>query len=166
MISVDSPWWKHVLRHRESENLSRAASSSYSPVHIFEHLRVKTRLTLFFYSSRFSFCSSSLNHPLLMHSIHFLLDLELEQSRIGTLVGGGTCRPFLFSTGIQNRWLIVLAHHPSIPHALQHKPTSMSGMLVLGCDICYFPDSQIRVIVIVCQRCSISYECHACACVC
>ena len=62
------------------------------------------------------------------------------------------------------QWLAILTHHPSIPHALQHKFISMSGMPVLGCEICDFPDSYTRVPVIGCQHCSISYKCHACVC--
>ena len=73
----------HIETLRE-QNLSGATSSSYVPVHVFEHFQglcVRTRLTLFSYSSHFpislSFCSSSSNHSLSMHSIHFLLNLEL-----------------------------------------------------------------------------------------
>ena len=47
--------------------------------------------------------------------------------------------------------------YPSIHHALHHKLMSISGMLVLSCEICYFACSQTNVGVIVCQRCSISY---------
>ena len=35
LVSRDSPKLKHVLRHRESKKLSRAASTSYCPVHLF-----------------------------------------------------------------------------------------------------------------------------------
>ena len=34
-MSRDSPKWKHLLRHRESKKLIRAASTSYFPVHLF-----------------------------------------------------------------------------------------------------------------------------------
>jgi len=48
--TLDSLKWKQVFGQRKSKNVSRAASSSYCPVHQFEHLqvhRVKTGRTLF-----------------------------------------------------------------------------------------------------------------------
>ena len=67
---------KTCIETPREQKVSRAASSSYSPVHVSEHLQVlcvRTRLTLFSYSSRFptffSFYSSSFNHSLSMHSL-------------------------------------------------------------------------------------------------
>jgi len=61
--------------------------------------------------------------------------------------------------------LTIPTHHPSIPHALQHKLIiSTSGMPVVNYEICYVTDSQTEVTGIVCQRCSISYERHVCIC--
>ena len=58
------------------------------------------------------------------------------------------------------QWLVVLAHYPTIRHALKHKLISMSGLLVLSCEICYVPDSQTKSILIIYQCCSISYKRH------
>jgi len=83
---------KHVLRDCESRSLSRTTSSSDSPVYVFEHLQallLRTRHTLFSYSSRFptSSCfSSSLNHPLSMHSAEpWLLTFGTPQSSLWTV---------------------------------------------------------------------------------
>ena len=47
------------------------------------------------------------------------------------------------------------------------KLISMSGMPALNCQICHFPDSFARVVVIVvivCQHCSVSYKCRSFVC--
>jgi len=72
----------------------------------FETLQLRTRRTLVSYSNRFptyfSFFSSSLNYGPLNHNF--------EQWCIQT---------FLVLDWDLKQWLIVLTHHPSIPHALQ-----------------------------------------------
>ena len=76
-------------------------NSSFPPIHlsiwIFQVLRLRTRRTYYRSPTSFSFFSSSLNHSLSMHSVHFLPNLELERSRIvevwGALIAtlhGGT----------------------------------------------------------------------------
>ena len=78
---------KHVFRHqreRDEQILSRVADWDSQFTYLFEHLQVlqlRTWCTLHSHSSRCPtsfFCSSSPNDSLLMHSIHFLLILELE----------------------------------------------------------------------------------------
>ena len=129
---------KYVLKHRENKNLGRVASSakvvlqksSFPPIHLSiwtpQILRLKTRRTSVPYSKRFptsfSFCSSSLNHSLSMHSVHFLPILELEKSKIVDIWGaeittlhGSTYTSFLCLAGAQNSglpfWPIT---HPTI----------------------------------------------------
>ena len=148
------------------------AKSSYSPVHVFEHLQVlwlRTGRSLSSYSNRFptffSFFSGSLNHPLSMHSVHFLLNLELDKSRIIefiwgasiTTLNGSIHRCSLCLTGTQNSGSSSWPIH----HALLHKVISMSALPVLSCEI---PDSQTKVRGIVCQHCSILYKHHVLFC--
>ena len=122
-----------VLSENKSWDIERANTrveqrTRPSPVHVFEHLWLpwlRAKRTLFPYSSRFptsfSFSSSSLNHPLSMHSVHFLHSLELDKSGIVdiwdpsiTTLNGGIHRCSLWSTGTQksgsSSWPIT---HPS-----------------------------------------------------
>ena len=93
---------KYVLRYRKGKMQRALPNSSFPPIHlfiwIFQVLRLRTRRTYFNrFPTSFFFFSSSLNHSLSMHSVHFLPNLELERSRIvevwGALIAtlhGGT----------------------------------------------------------------------------
>jgi len=127
-----TPWSENTswdIKRAKSWVEQRALQkSSFSPIHLFistpQELQLRTTPTLVSYSNTFptsfSFFSSSRCHPLSVHSVHFLPNLEFDMSRIVEISGAlittlhrGT-NVFPVLDWDPKQWLIILIPHSSI----------------------------------------------------
>jgi len=149
----------------ENKNMSRVASSSCSPVYVFEHLYLRAGHTLSYYSSRCStsFCSTlwtTLGWCILSNICRALSETSPRLlSTFGAPLNGSTHRRPLCSTATPNSssssWPIT---HPSImPRIVRSYPSVECRCYVVRCAISQI---QTKLAVIVCQHCSTLHKRH------